>query len=273
MAGPNFFVIGAPKAATTALYHALRGHDGVFLPEVKEPHFYAYLADRSAAGHLYPDEASARRRYAELYAGVDGESAIGDSSTTNLVVAGAAEAIAADVPERADRGDPAPAGRSRLLALVALPRGRWRADRRLRRGGTSGGAAAGGGLSVHVPLPRAGVATARSCRAFFERFGRDRVLVHLYDDLCADPDAPCCARRCGSSDSTRRSEAAPRIERHNEMPVPRFPRSSARSRAAAGPGAWCAGSLPPAARQAAAELDAARTSAASRGSTPGCGRR
>ena len=108
MAGPNFFVVGAPKAATTALYHALRAHDDVFLPAVKEPHYYAYLADRSAAGHLYPDVAGARRRYAELYAGVDGETAIGDSSTTNLVVAGAAEAI------------------DRLEALIGRGLTRWR---------------------------------------------------------------------------------------------------------------------------------------------------
>jgi hypothetical protein len=38
---PNFFIVGAPKCGTTALYEYLRPHPRVFLPEVKEPHFFA----------------------------------------------------------------------------------------------------------------------------------------------------------------------------------------------------------------------------------------
>lgn len=37
---PNFFIIGAPKAGTTALYSYLRQHPGIYLPETKEPHFF-----------------------------------------------------------------------------------------------------------------------------------------------------------------------------------------------------------------------------------------
>ena len=37
---PDFFVIGAPKAGTTALHVALAGHPQLFLSRVKEPkHF------------------------------------------------------------------------------------------------------------------------------------------------------------------------------------------------------------------------------------------
>lgn len=39
---PNFFIVGAPKCGTTALYHYLREHPQVFLPVLKEPHFFAY---------------------------------------------------------------------------------------------------------------------------------------------------------------------------------------------------------------------------------------
>jgi hypothetical protein len=96
--GPNFFLVGAAKSGTTALYRALREHPGVYLPAVKEPHVYAYLADRSCAPHLYPNDAAARRRYRELYAGVSAATAVGDASTTNLVVPGAAAVINRDFP-------------------------------------------------------------------------------------------------------------------------------------------------------------------------------
>ncbi len=37
---PDFFIIGAPKAGTTALHVALAGHPELFLSKVKEPKFY-----------------------------------------------------------------------------------------------------------------------------------------------------------------------------------------------------------------------------------------
>jgi len=42
-AWPNFFIVGAPKAGTTALYLYLKQHPSVFLPEpaMKEPHYFA----------------------------------------------------------------------------------------------------------------------------------------------------------------------------------------------------------------------------------------
>jgi hypothetical protein len=38
---PNFFILGAPKCGTTALFEYLRSHPAIFLPQVKEPHFFA----------------------------------------------------------------------------------------------------------------------------------------------------------------------------------------------------------------------------------------
>ncbi len=40
MALPDFLVIGAPKAGTTALHAALAGHPGLFMSAVKEPKFF-----------------------------------------------------------------------------------------------------------------------------------------------------------------------------------------------------------------------------------------
>jgi hypothetical protein len=220
MAGPNFFVIGAPKAATTALYHALREHPSVFLPDVKEPHLYAYLADRSAAGHLYADAASARRRYAELYAPVRDETAVGDASTTNLVVPGAAAAIAADVPA------------ARIVAILRHPVERafshWA---HFRAAGGEPIADFAEAVRQERPRQEAGFPFTYRYLAwgrystqlppFFERFGRDRVLVHLYEDVCADPAA--VVRATLAFLDLDASGSLPRVERHNEMPVPRIP--------------------------------------------------
>jgi hypothetical protein len=38
---PNFFIVGAPKCGTTALYEYLRPHPNIFMPAIKEPHFFA----------------------------------------------------------------------------------------------------------------------------------------------------------------------------------------------------------------------------------------
>jgi len=221
MPGPNFFVVGAPKAATTALYHALRQHEHVFLPEVKEPHFYAYVADRSVAGHLYPDPATARRGYGELYSGVAGETAIGDTSTSNLVVPGAAAAIAADVPA------------ARIVAILRHPVDRAFAHwSHFRAAGGEPIADFAEAVRQERPRQERGFPVtyryldwgrySTQLPAFFEHFGRDRVLVHLYDDLCADPDTVVrgTLRFLGLDDD---AGAAPSLERHNEMPVPRLP--------------------------------------------------
>jgi hypothetical protein len=40
-AKPNFFIVGAPKCGTTALYEYLRLHPNIFMPQLKEPHYFA----------------------------------------------------------------------------------------------------------------------------------------------------------------------------------------------------------------------------------------
>jgi len=186
--GPNFFLVGAAKSGTTTLYHALRAHGDIFLPAVKEPHYYAYVADRNTAAHLFPDEKTARNRYGELYAGASEETAVGDCSTTNLVIPGAAAAIARDVPS------------AHIVVILRQPVDRAHAHWRhfLAAGGEdltefaeavrqeSARQAAGfpftyrylgwGRYSEQIP-------------PFFELFGRSRVLIHLYDDLCKDAEA------------------------------------------------------------------------------------
>ena len=37
---PDFFIVGAPKCGTTALYYYLSMHPSIYMPELKEPHFF-----------------------------------------------------------------------------------------------------------------------------------------------------------------------------------------------------------------------------------------
>jgi len=42
---PNFFIVGAAKAGTTSLYHYLRQHPDVFMPDDKEPWHFCNLRE------------------------------------------------------------------------------------------------------------------------------------------------------------------------------------------------------------------------------------
>ena len=177
-------MVGAAKSGTTTLFQALAAQKDVFLPAVKEPHVYAYLADRSIGSHLFTDPDQARRHYRDLYEGVGGETAVGDCSTTNLVVAGAADAIASDVPH------------ARIVAILRQP-----VDRAFSHFchfvGAGGEDTTDFAAALRRPLGGypftydylAWGRYGRQLRPFYERFGPDRVLVHLYDDLCADSEA------------------------------------------------------------------------------------
>lgn len=69
---PNFFIIGAAKAATTSLSSLLEGHPQAAIVRGKEPHFFSY-DQRYQLGW---------QRYLELYQHCNGQKAIGDASTS-----------------------------------------------------------------------------------------------------------------------------------------------------------------------------------------------
>ncbi len=75
---PNFFLVGAPKCGTTALYEYLRLHPRVFMPVVKEPHFFAKDLG------TYP-RAKTLEEYIELFAArTDDHLRVGEASVYYL---------------------------------------------------------------------------------------------------------------------------------------------------------------------------------------------
>jgi hypothetical protein len=72
MSGPNFFIIGATKAATTSLCSLLEQHPQAAMVRHKEPHFFSY-------DNVYR---MGWDRYLGLYSHADGRKAVGDASTS-----------------------------------------------------------------------------------------------------------------------------------------------------------------------------------------------
>lgn len=68
---PDFVVIGAAKAGTTSLYALLDRHPDIFMPEIKEPEFFA-------RDDLY---AQGVAQYAKAYAQAHPEQLVGEAST------------------------------------------------------------------------------------------------------------------------------------------------------------------------------------------------
>jgi len=70
---PNFFIIGAAKAATTSLSSLLESHPQASIVQGKEPHFF------SIDHHYY---SLGWNEYLKLFSHCHGEKAIGDASTS-----------------------------------------------------------------------------------------------------------------------------------------------------------------------------------------------
>jgi len=88
---PSFFVAGAPKCGTTALYTNLRAHAGVYLPELKEPHFHSTDLPGLCA-------VEGRAGYDALFAPAPAGALIGEASASYLMSETAVPRILAETP-------------------------------------------------------------------------------------------------------------------------------------------------------------------------------
>jgi hypothetical protein len=86
---PNFFILGAAKSGTTSLYAYLRQHPAVFMPEVKEPRYFAYVDEPPEMKGPGDEDANERAvftfdAYRALFADVADETAVGEASPNYL---------------------------------------------------------------------------------------------------------------------------------------------------------------------------------------------
>lgn len=187
MPWPNFFLIGAAKAGTTALYHALDQHPGIFMSPVKEPNFFAFEGQevryRSVAGKEAPVNRSSvtgEAAYQALFTEAGTASALGEASTLYLFSERAADNIARRVPH------------ARLVALLRHPVERAYSNYLMNvasgqevltfeqaldaEAGRTRDAWDPFGLYVQLGM------YARQLERYYARFGRDQLLVLPYED-------------------------------------------------------------------------------------------
>jgi hypothetical protein len=104
MALPDFLVIGAPKAGTTALHVALGRHPELYMSQVKEPKFF--LTDGPPPTSGGPGDAATYRKYVwrrddyeALFDAAPAGALKGESTTLYLRNAAAIDRIRATIPE------------------------------------------------------------------------------------------------------------------------------------------------------------------------------
>src|SRR4030088_2322138 len=106
---PDFFIVGHAKCGTTALYEMLRPHPEIFMPELKEPLYFATdlraRRQRRSAGSL-PTELE---EYLALFDRAQPGQRVGEASSSYLWSHQAAANIAALRPD------------ARIIAILREP--------------------------------------------------------------------------------------------------------------------------------------------------------
>ncbi len=183
---PNFFVVGAQKAGTTSLYHYLDQHPEVFMSPRKEPHFFEGMQSDYLRPERRPAPVVDLEAYQTLFEGVRDEKAAGEASTSYIYSERSPALIKRFVPD------------AKLIAILRNP-----ADRAYSnflhcvRGGREPLDDFAAALEAEeariknrwAPLwyyKQKGFYYAQVKR-YFDTFGRDRVKIHLYDDLRSRP--------------------------------------------------------------------------------------
>ncbi|HEV2498220.1 MAG TPA: sulfotransferase domain-containing protein [Terriglobia bacterium] len=92
MRRPDFFIVGAPKCGTTALYTYLKAHPKIFMPALKEPQFFAEDILGQKRNVCTCED------YLALFEAANDERRIGEASTAYLGSALAAKRIKAFNP-------------------------------------------------------------------------------------------------------------------------------------------------------------------------------
>ncbi len=181
---PDFYIVGHPKSGTTALYEMLRRHPQIFMPGLKEPRWFAAdLRERFQAqgSEVHPQTLE---QYAALFEPAGASQLVGEASPSYLRSRVAAEEIARLRPDArivAVLREPAGFLRSMHLEMI---QNRVEDETDLRRAIEHEAIVAPDGTTLLRYTDR--VSYVEQLRRYEERFGRDQVLVLIYDDFRTD---------------------------------------------------------------------------------------
>lgn len=87
---PNFFIVGAAKCGTTSMWAYLRQHPDIFMPEMKEPHFFSMDINFKM---MVKKRVKNEKEYYKLFLNVKEEKMIGEASPSYLYSKVAAQNI------------------------------------------------------------------------------------------------------------------------------------------------------------------------------------
>jgi hypothetical protein len=239
---PNFFLVGAPKAGTTSLYHYLAQHPEIYMSPIKEPcHFSAEIrpenfSDEMRAGvqaafeeqRKYLQGPMTEQRsgsvgmdwddYVKLFMNVKTETAVGEASIKYLWSKTAAASIRGKIPHAKilmvlrD-----PVNRAFSDYLEAVTAGALRCP--FREYVESCLSSEGGKISLLWPILETGL-YYESVKRYLNQFPRESIRILLYDDYRAEPASVLAeVFRFLGVDSGFKPDLS---KRHNEPRVPRF---------------------------------------------------
>jgi hypothetical protein len=192
---PNFFLAGAPKAGTTALYQYLGQHPDIYMSPVKEPNFFAEeLRLENFSDHFRKlSEARVPARgpisewadYVKLFEGARDEKAIGEASVSYFWSKNAPQVISTQIVDAKIMvvlRNPVERAMSQFshvssFAKTSLSFSKY-LDRALESRDTR--------ISEYYPSLNYGLygEQMKRYRAFFDA---DRIQVHLYEDFRREP--------------------------------------------------------------------------------------
>src|SRR5579875_2755378 len=183
---PDFFIVGHHKSGTTALYEMLRSHPQIFMPDLKEPRFFAGDLRFQFGNNASERLPQTLEEYLSLFEPATPEQRVGEASPSYLKSETAAGTIAEVQPAAriiAILREPASFVRSLQLQLLQehveteKDLARAVAGERITREGKEVLR-----YSDHVRY-------VEQLRRYHERFAPEQVLVLIYDDFRRDNDA------------------------------------------------------------------------------------
>jgi hypothetical protein len=192
---PDFFIVGHAKSGTTALYEMLRAHPQVFMPEEKEPWFFADDMRARFTPPMAGSPPQTLEQYLALFAAAAPEQRAGEASSSYLWSRTAAANIAAVQPQ------------ARIIAILREPSSFLRSlhlqllqthveSEKTLRGALALEAARSEGRQIprrsHRPqllLYSDHVRYVEQLRRYHELFGRERVLVLIYEEFRRENEA------------------------------------------------------------------------------------
>jgi len=94
---PNFFIVGAPKAGTTAIFHYLNQHPQIYMSTRKEPHYFSIK--NVLDNDLRKKPIRNKTKYLNLFKNVKNEKIVGEASTSYLADPEAPKLIKKIIPD------------------------------------------------------------------------------------------------------------------------------------------------------------------------------